>query len=130
MSFLNNRTWYMQALAEAGWPIHERDITLIEDEMAKAERFMQQSRDLRNITGGKEDVEELTVYSDKGSARSGLSDTHREISKSKESVSSSGSSSSSSSKSTAKSEGSKSSKGSKGSSQGHLQSLEVIPQYP
>ncbi|XP_052792048.1 von Willebrand factor A domain-containing protein 3B-like [Mya arenaria] len=127
VSFLNNRIWFMKALEEAQWPISSYNIILLEEEIGKAERFLQQSRDLRNITSGNKETDELSVYSDRGSVASGLSNKSKELSKSKESVSSSGSSSSSGSTSTARS---KTSKCSKRSSSQYVQVLEfreVIP---
>ncbi|WAR00111.1 VWA3B-like protein [Mya arenaria] len=121
VSFLNNRIWFMKALEEAQWPISSYNIILLEEEIGKAERFLQQSRDLRNITSGNKETDELSVYSDRGSVASGLSNKSKELSKSKESVSSSGSSSSSGSTSTARS---KTSKCSKRSSSQYVQVLE------
>jgi len=125
VSFFNNRSWFIKALEEAQWPIREQDILLLEDEIIKAESFRQQSKDLRKASSGNPDDDDLTVYSDKDSQVSGLSVKSKELSKSKESISSA---SSSESKSSASTEVSKHSHRSKGSSK-DFQSLEVIPQY-
>ena len=115
----------MKALEEAHWPVSEQDILLLEEEIAKAHRFIQQSRDLRKAAnpGNHGDDDEITVYDDKASNISGLSARSKQLSPSKESLSSASSSSSSSSK---ESEHSNVSKLSKASSQ---HTLEVIPQY-
>lgn len=128
-SFINNRSWFMKALEEADWPIKEQDILLLEDEIAKAEKFMQQSKDLRKASSGNPDDDEITVYSDKDSHVSGLSARSKEMSKSKESVSSSASSASSHhTEDSQKSKQSQNSRRSRDSSKA-FQSLEVIPQY-
>lgn len=124
MSFLNNRSWFMKAIEEANWPVKEQDIILLEEEILKAESFLQQSQDLRKAGSGDDD--DLTVYSDKDSQVSGLSVKSKELSRSKESVASSASSQS---KSSSSSEESKLSHKSKESSSRPYQSLEVIPQY-
>lgn len=117
----------MKILEEANWPVREQDILLLEDEIGKAERFLQQSKDLRKASSGNPDDDDLTVYSDKDSHVSSLSARSKEISKSKESLLSS---SSSDSKSSHESEISKHSQKSKDSASKEFQSLEVIPQYP
>lgn len=43
----------MKALDEAGWPIDEQDVILMEDEVAKARKFLQQSVDLRTAANTK-----------------------------------------------------------------------------
>ena len=109
-------------MEESHWPINEQDILLLEEEIAKGERFLQQSKDLRKAAnpGVDGDDDELTVYDDKASNISGLSARSKELSQSKDSLSSTKSKESSSSSSH-----SKDSKHSKTSTQ----NTEVIPQY-
>lgn len=141
VSFLNNREWFMQALKEANWPLKEEDIILLEEEIAKGQRYLQQSKDLRRSAAGNDD-DDITVYSDKASNVSGLSARSKEsgLSKSRESVASSSSSASDKSAKSdksressvsQKSDTSKKSKDSKGSksSEHRVGSLEVIPNY-
>lgn len=45
----------MKALDEAGWPIKEDDITLLEDEIARGEKFIQQAKDLRKASSSNND---------------------------------------------------------------------------
>ena len=46
-SFLDNRQDYMEALERLGWPVPEKDIILLEEEMEKGERYIQKSEMLR-----------------------------------------------------------------------------------
>lgn len=129
MSFINNHSWYRKALEEANWPVDEHDITLLQDQIAKGERYLQQSKDLRKASAGGNDDDDLTVYDDKASIVSGLSARSKELSKSKDSISSS--SSSSASDKSARSKDSHSTRDSRGSKSSHhkVGSLEVIPHY-
>ena len=124
VSFIFNRRWYMKALEEADWPVSEQDILLLEEEITKGERFLQQSKDLRKAAnpGIDGDEDEITVYDDRASNVSGLSARSKEMSQSKESLSSDKSKSSSASASSSHSKDSKHSKTS-------TQNTEVIPQY-
>ena len=124
VSFIKNHSWFIKALEAAHWPVSEQDVLVLEEEIAKGQRFLQQSRDLRKAAnpGNHGDDDEITVYDDKASNISGLSARSKELSPSKESLSSTSSSSSSSSKD---SEHSKVSEHSKTSTQ----HTEVIPQY-
>lgn len=47
MPFLEHRGKFLQALSEADWPVPEADIALLEQEIERGEKFLQQSRDLR-----------------------------------------------------------------------------------
>ena len=124
VSFANNRRWFMKALEESGWPISEQDILRLEDEITKAERFYQQSKDLRKAANGRaDDDDELTVYDDKASNVSGLSARSKEMTRSKDSLLSARSKDSESSKSSRSSRSSR-------SGQSYHGSLEVIPTYP
>lgn len=124
----------MKALQEANWPVAEHDISLLEDEIERGERYLQQSKDLRRAASGGKSDDDLTVYDDKASDVSGLSARSKELSRSKESVSSSSSSASdksAKSKDSRSSHDSRASKGSKGSKveEHKVGSLEVIPHY-
>ncbi|XP_030837027.1 von Willebrand factor A domain-containing protein 3B isoform X4 [Strongylocentrotus purpuratus] len=46
-SFLDNRHDYIEALERLGWPIPEKDIILLEEEMEKGERYLRKSESLR-----------------------------------------------------------------------------------
>ena len=46
-SFSQHRSKFLQALEEEGWPITEADIAMLEQEIEKGEKFLQQSKDLR-----------------------------------------------------------------------------------
>ncbi|XP_041462948.1 von Willebrand factor A domain-containing protein 3B-like isoform X3 [Lytechinus variegatus] len=46
-SFLDNRHDYMDALERLGWPIPEKDIILLEEEIEKGERYLRKSESLR-----------------------------------------------------------------------------------
>ena len=128
VSFINNRSWFMKALQEANWPCSEHDIILLEEEIARGEKYLQQSKDLRKAASGGNDDDDLTVYDDKASDVSGLSARSKELSKSKESVSSSSSSASEKSARSKDSHSTHNSDKSK-SSQHKVGSLEVIPHY-
>lgn len=121
VSFIKNRSWFIKALEEAHWPVSEQDVLLLEEEIAKGQRFLQQSRDLRKAAnpGNHGDDDEITVYDDKASNISGLSARSKELSPSKDSLSSARSKSSSSSSHSKVSEHSKASS----------HNTEVIPQY-
>ena len=47
MPFSEHRGKFMQALSEAGWPVAEEDISALEHEIERGEKFLQQSKDLR-----------------------------------------------------------------------------------
>ncbi|KAL4230601.1 Von Willebrand factor A [Mactra antiquata] len=126
VSFVNNRLWFMKALEEANWPVNEQDILLMEDEIATAEKYLQQSKDLRKAANNSNDDDDLTVYSDRASNVSGLSARSKELSRSRDSVASSVSKASVRSKD---SQGTHSSKSSKKSVEQRVGSLEVIPHY-
>lgn len=115
----------MNALEEAHWPVSEQDVLLLEEEIAKAQRFQQQSKDLRkaaNPGNHDDEYDEITVYDDKDSNVSGLSARSKDSSASKESLSSARSKESMSSKSSSHSKASEHSKAT-------TQHTEVIPQY-
>ncbi|XP_071510905.1 von Willebrand factor A domain-containing protein 3B-like [Diadema antillarum] len=46
-SFLDNRQEYMEALERLGWPVTEKDIVLLEEEIEKGERYLKKSEMLR-----------------------------------------------------------------------------------
>lgn len=48
--FEENRNELLDALDNSGWPIKENDIILLEEEIARAKNFLQQSRDLRRAS--------------------------------------------------------------------------------
>ena len=110
----------MKVLAEARWPISEQEILLMEDEIIKGERYLQQSKDLRKAANQDNSDDELTVYSDKASNVSGLSARSKDLSRSKDSLSSKDSSRSQSSRSSSSSHHSDVKSSVKGS-------IEVIP---
>ena len=47
VSFAEHRGKLMQALSEADWPVAEADIAALEQEIEKGEKFLAQSKDLR-----------------------------------------------------------------------------------
>ncbi|KAI8508392.1 von Willebrand factor type A domain, partial [Branchiostoma belcheri] len=47
VSFLENRHAMMQALDRLGWPVAQQDILLLEDEIARGQKYLRQSTDLR-----------------------------------------------------------------------------------
>ncbi|XP_076446673.1 von Willebrand factor A domain-containing protein 3B-like isoform X2 [Babylonia areolata] len=49
VSFEENKTKFLLALAEEGWPVTEADIIALEKEIAKGEKYLRQSRDLRRV---------------------------------------------------------------------------------
>ncbi|PIK59277.1 putative von Willebrand factor A domain-containing protein 3B [Apostichopus japonicus] len=51
VSFQENRKDYLLSLEQLGWPISEKDVVLLEEEIEKAERFLFQSKSLRHATG-------------------------------------------------------------------------------
>lgn len=119
----------MKALEEAQWPVKEQDIILMEDEIATADKYLQQSKDLRNAANNSNDDDDLTVYSDKDSNVSGLSARSKELSRSKDSISSSSTSASKVSARSKDSHSSHNSKSSRKSTEQRVGSLEVIPHY-
>lgn len=128
VSFENNRSWFLKALAANEWPVSQQSIALLEDEIAKGLRFQQQSKDLRRAANpDSKDDDDLTVYDDKGSNVSGLSARSREMSLSKESLDSVKSKDSKSSSSSAASsrKSSKSSHRSKEDKESLKKSLEL-----
>lgn len=48
--FEENRNELLDALDNAGWPIKENDIILLEEEITRANNFLQQSKDLRRAS--------------------------------------------------------------------------------
>lgn len=50
VSFEDNRLKLMRALDNAGWPIRERDILLLEKEIERGEKYKEQAEDLRRAS--------------------------------------------------------------------------------
>ncbi|KAL3878601.1 hypothetical protein ACJMK2_030937 [Sinanodonta woodiana] len=75
VSFENNRGFIMKTLEESGWPVKLEDIKLLEEEIERGEKFIQQSKDLRKVADPviKSDDDLLSVYDDKTSVASSLS---------------------------------------------------------
>lgn len=71
VDFAENRQKILDALDEAGWPIKEQDIYLLEEEIKRGNKFIQQSKDLRKAANEKAD-DDLGVYEDHASIVSGL----------------------------------------------------------
>ncbi|KAJ8028013.1 von Willebrand factor A domain-containing protein 3B [Holothuria leucospilota] len=55
VSFQENRKDYLLSLEQLGWPVSEKDIILLEEEVEKAERFLFQSKSLRQASGKSRD---------------------------------------------------------------------------
>ncbi|XP_033127520.1 von Willebrand factor A domain-containing protein 3B-like isoform X2 [Anneissia japonica] len=62
VSFIENRRDCLDALDRIGWPIKEQDIILLEEEIEKAYRYLQQSVDLRNASKKNNKDEEVEDY--------------------------------------------------------------------
>ena len=58
ISFEENRSKILLHLEDANWPVREQDVTLLANEIARAEKFMHQSRALRKAAAGEDDWEE------------------------------------------------------------------------
>lgn len=50
VSFEDNRVKLMKALDNAGWPIREQDILLLEKEIMRGEKYKEQAEDLRRAS--------------------------------------------------------------------------------
>ena len=75
VSFVDNKLALMQALDRCGWPLRERDITLLEEELELGNKYLQQSRDLQKVgknANTKSDDED--AYEDAASAISSARD--------------------------------------------------------
>ena len=81
--FEENRNELLDALDNSGWPIKENDIILLEEEIARAKNFLQQSRDLRRASDPRRQdsydnlLERVMDMDDKKSSSSSDSDDSR-----------------------------------------------------
>ena len=57
VSFEDNRTKILLQLEDANWPVREQDVTLLANEIARAEKFLNQSRALRKAAAGEDEWE-------------------------------------------------------------------------
>ncbi|CAH1267973.1 VWA3A [Branchiostoma lanceolatum] len=73
VSFLENRHAMMQALDRQGWPIPQQDVLLLEDEIARGQKYLRQSTDLRKAAEKlHQSTEEDNDDSDTASETSGV----------------------------------------------------------
>jgi hypothetical protein len=72
VDFLDHKLAMMQALDRCGWPLSERDITLLESEIRQAEVYLQQADDLKAAAKdrGKSLESDLEKYDDAASVAS------------------------------------------------------------
>lgn len=86
--FEENRNELLDALDNSGWPIKENDIILLEEEIARAKNFLQQSRDLRRASDPRRQdsydnlLERVMDMDDKKSSSSSSSDSDSDDSRS------------------------------------------------
>ncbi|RUS89184.1 hypothetical protein EGW08_003063, partial [Elysia chlorotica] len=57
VSFEENQSKILLHLEDANWPVREQDVTLLANEIARAEKFLHQSRALRKAAAGEDDWE-------------------------------------------------------------------------
>lgn len=93
VSFEDNRVKLMKALDNAGWPIREQDILLLEKEIARGEKYKEQAEDLRRASdpNRQESFDDLLKNRSRGSSVSSSSRSSRRSSVSSRSSASSGS---------------------------------------
>lgn len=76
MSFEENRLRLLQALDDAGCPVREQDILLLEEEIERARKYLKQSQALRDAISknseDEDDDDDVTVYDDQTSLKSSL----------------------------------------------------------
>lgn len=79
MSFEDNRVKLMKALDNAGWPIREQDILLLEKEIARGEKYKEQAEDLRRASdpNRQESFDDLLKNRSRGSSVSSSSRSSR-----------------------------------------------------
>ena len=53
MSFVDHKTKLLQALERSDWPISQRDVVLLENEMKQGEVYIQQAQELEDAALGK-----------------------------------------------------------------------------
>lgn len=58
VSFENNREKLLMLLKEADWPVAEEDISQLEQEISKGEKYVSQSKTLRKASGENVDDED------------------------------------------------------------------------
>ncbi|GFR58512.1 von Willebrand factor A domain-containing protein 3B [Elysia marginata] len=58
ISFEENRTKILLHLEDANWPVREQDVTLLANEIARADKFLLQSKSLRKAAAGEDDWDE------------------------------------------------------------------------
>lgn len=92
VSFEDNRVKLMKALDNAGWPIREQDILLLEKEIARGEKYKEQAEDLRRASdpNRQESFDDLLKNRSRGSSVSSSSRSSRRSSVSSRSSGSSG----------------------------------------
>lgn len=92
VSFEDNRVKLMKALDNAGWPIREQDILLLEKEITRGEKYKEQAEDLRRASdpNRQESFDDLLKNRSRGSSVSSSSRSSRRSSVSSRSSASSG----------------------------------------
>ena len=63
MSYITNRSRLDKALDEAGWPVQERDVVLLESEIRQAQIYIKQAQDLLDTSTAPKDDDARSVSS-------------------------------------------------------------------